>query len=293
MSTRNPTYPTERAVSPDGLKSILNAHGLNVSTLTPISEGWDFAIYKLNATHILRVPKRRQVAARARREVAFLDALRPLISITVPHYDIVLETEETNGLLLGYPFLEGVPLAVPVTKEDLSQLAEPLTTLLSVVHRLADTTNVAIDNHTDLLELRNKASEAFIMLSPRMDACQRETILSRLQASMPLVGARGPIHNDLRPDHILRGVTGIMVIDWTDISWGYPWEDLLHLWICCGDMVIRAIAARYQGWHSSWDDNIRTAGTWKALLEWQYSIETEDKLKAALVDQFLRRIALR
>lgn len=291
MTLGNQVYPTERTVSPNELSSILYAHGLNVNELTPLAEGWDFFVYKLNCTHILRVPKRRQGAVLARREIAFLNALRPLITVTIPHYDIVIEAEETNGLLLGYPFLEGDPLQVPVLIKDFRPLAMPLAELLSAVHSLPETTPVQIDSYTNLMSLRDKAYEASTFLSTRMDAQQRREIISKLDTHITLNGARVPIHNDLRPDHILRSSNEIAVIDWTDIAWGYPWEDLLYLWVCYGDGVVRAIAEHYPEWDPSWENNIKNVGTWKALLELQYAIETSDMIKAAFVEQFISRIA--
>ena len=287
-------YPTERRVAPAALKLILEDNGLKVSSLVLLSEGWDFLVYRMNATHILRVPKRRQVARRACNEIDFLETLRLGSSpVSVPKYDIIIESEETNGLLLGYPFIEGVPMDMPLNEKLLGKLVEPLAQLLSEVHRIDGSgTSVNVENGTNILNVQKEAAEAFVRLSPYLEIRQREIISLELEASIALDGTRALIHNDLRPDHILVGVSGIGVIDWTDIAWGYPWEDFLHLWICYGDSIIRAVAKHYNGWHPSWYKYIRTAGTWKAVLEWQYAIDTEDRQKAAMVDQFLLRISL-
>lgn len=276
-------------MSTDALRSILESHGLAISSLERLSEGWDFTVYRMNHTHILRVPKRRHVVLRARDEIAFLNDLRPHTSVGIPNYDIVFETDETNGLLIGYPILTGSPLEAFLGKDELEMVIRPLAMLLFEVHRLGKTNDITIGSHSDVCGMRERASAVFSKLSPHLNPHQHETISFELANHVTLQGSRVPIHNDLRPDHILVGTGRIAVIDWTDIAWGFPWEDFLYLWICYGDWILRSVEKHYCGWERDWDRNIRTAGTWKAILEWDYATQSGDEAKAAFVEQFLRR----
>ena len=290
MKKGNPLFTTERSVSQSRLVELLTENGLKVSRLQLISEGWDFFVYLLNLSHILRVPKRSYVAARARQEIAVLDSLRFLVSVSLPCYDIVIETDETNGLLFGYPRLEGKPFDLEAPATQVQRLAEPVGNLLSTLHGLARKSNVRIDSVTKVLELQGQASEAVAMLSPLLTKRQQDKIAKRLKAKITLGDHRVPIHNDLRPDHLLLSDNGLAVIDWTDIAWGYPWEDLLHLWVSCGDHIVEEVSQYYKDWDPLWNEFIRIAGTWKGIVEWRYAIETEDETKSAQVEKFLQRL---
>ena len=92
-----------------------------------VEDGWDSLVLELDATWMLRFPRRSEVAQWLEQEIALLPELAPSLPVEIPRFDLIAR----NGVLcVGYRKLIGEPA------HDLSAPAgADLARFLSALHR--------------------------------------------------------------------------------------------------------------------------------------------------------------
>src|SRR5689334_4628815 len=82
---------------------------LALASVVPIAEGGDFQTVRVGEALIFRFPRDERTAARLRREIAVLPALRPALTLAIPAYShIGVPSPCYPYPFAGYPLLPGV-----------------------------------------------------------------------------------------------------------------------------------------------------------------------------------------
>ncbi len=207
-----------------------------------LAEGWDSAVWEVNGTLVFRFPKRADVAARLRVEIALLPALAFTLPAPVPQFTYIADQPDAFPYpFVGYRKLPGVPLsALPVIHCASAQLAVGLGRFLTALHRFPTDEALACGvsgvtpeawraQHADMhAELR--------ALVPRMALSERARMEALFSAYLddPAHFQFTPVllHRDLGGEHLLLDPqTGNLtaVIDWGDVSIGDPAQDFCGL----------------------------------------------------------------
>ena len=277
----------ECRLSLSALTDVLTTAHIEVASLSRFAKGWDYNVYLLNESEILRVPRRKGVADRLREEIRLLKLIRDNPWVCVPNYQIIFEPDVGVELIAGYPVIKGKALC---TQADAAKYFPAIVKFLSWLHGIHEEHNIELGNATNLPRYRETAKRAFLTIQPRLKSHECSLFERALSRDLPNLQPAVVIHNDLRPDHILTMPDKVAIIDWTDIAWACPWEEFFWLWICWGDDIFRGLRKYYEGWQDEWIDYIRTVGTWKIALEYYYGLNTSDDAKLRVAELALKRI---
>jgi aminoglycoside 2''-phosphotransferase len=229
---------------------------LTVNTFRFLAEGWDSTVWEVNGALVFRFPKRAEVAAWLRTEIALLPALAPVLPVPIPRFDYIGEPSASYPYpFVGYPKLSGVPLSSAhpgLVRAD--RLAGQIGALLTALHRfpVARARACGVEEHS--ARAWRDQYPAFLReirtLYPRMTAAERERTERLFGAYLnDAAHARFTpvlLHQDLGGDHLLLDArTGDLagVIDWGDVTMGDPAQDFCGLppdWL-------RALLTNYGG----------------------------------------------
>jgi aminoglycoside phosphotransferase (APT) family kinase protein len=226
--------------------------GVSVETVTEIEGGWDYAVFEVNGTWIVRVPRRPEVRAWLRKEARLLPELAPTLPLPVPEFEVTHHDPDLR--FVAYRRIEGDPidqfLQQPV---DARALGEHLGRFLASVHafplpRAGELTRT--DGTTWMRELHLLRDECEGTVFPRLSPEERDRATrmfdeffegaTSVQATL--------VHADLGPDHILcshDSVTG--VIDWSDACIGDAAIDFGWLLHSTPSVFVEGIRAGYAG----------------------------------------------
>ncbi|MFY9913045.1 MAG: phosphotransferase [Nocardioidaceae bacterium] len=203
--------------------------------------GWDVEAVLVDGRWVDRTPRRPEVDAPLRREVALLPWLAPQLPLPVPKPDIVCE----EPLTLRHALLVGEPC--PGTSASHGAAVGEFLRALHAVDPLEAVRHGALD-----------AQSAFLSARAIRDRMQRE-VLPRVAgelhaAAASLLGRMGQsvheprlVHGDLGPAHIrVDGDHVGGIIDWGDCCLGDPALDLA--WVLHGSAppFARAVRAAYR-----------------------------------------------
>ncbi|HET9016939.1 MAG TPA: phosphotransferase [Thermomicrobiaceae bacterium] len=111
--------------------------GIDVGRVAPLGAGWDGTAFTVGDRLVFRFPRRAEVAARLRVEVALLAELGPALPLPVPRPDHVAPGAlDFPWTFAGYPLLRGVPLdAVALDDPAIGRVADDLGRFLAALHR--------------------------------------------------------------------------------------------------------------------------------------------------------------
>ena len=209
-----------------------------------VEDGWDSLVLELDATWMLRFPRRSEVAQWLEQEIALLPELAPSLPVEIPRFDLIAR----NGVLcVGYRKLIGEPA------HDLSAPAgADLARFLSALHRFpaARARDLGIPYFGPAAwreEIGRVCSDFRQRVFPLLRSGERqraELVFARVSEIEfdPVL-----VHGDLGPAHVLyerQRVTA--VIDWSDARVGDPALDLA--WCLNGTAPNAAdVAARTYG----------------------------------------------
>lgn len=272
-------------MTPSKLAGMLANAGIDVYSLKHFNQGWDFDIYFLNDSKILRVPRRIAVEARLRDEISILELIRTNPWVCVPDYQIIIGGNENSPAVAGYPMLEGQPFDILTDSKSAISDVIKFTTWL---HRIQNQYKITLGNKTNLSKYREDAKNAYLSIQSELDPHTCSIVDRYFSWTIPCCGTKVIIHNDLRTDHILVNSGQVSIIDWTDTAWAYPWEEFLWWWLYWGDRIFHILKNHYDGWQTEWTDCIRSVGTWKAILEYYYGMKTHDEHKLLVAKKALR-----
>ncbi len=212
---------------------------LAIRTFRFLAEGWDSAVWEVNGELVFRFPKRAEVAAWLRTEVALLPELAPALPVLIPQFDYIAEASADFPYpFVGYRKLPGVPLAdAPPGLVDAKRLAAQIGAFLTALHRFPVARAIACGVEVQTPQTWRYRYADFLAemraLYPRLTPAERERTESLFVAYLDNPAHRGftPVllHQDLGGEHVLLDPeTGDLsgIIDWGDVTIGDPAQDL-------------------------------------------------------------------
>lgn len=109
---------------------------LVIEHLRPLGSGWDSAVFLVNDTLVIRVPKRLEVAKQMEMEIRLLASIQHQLNVQIPNASHVGLAKEGFIHAMGYPQITGVPfnqLSNPTERERFyPRIAEFLTQLHTI-----------------------------------------------------------------------------------------------------------------------------------------------------------------
>jgi len=211
---------------------------LSVESVVPISEGWDYAVFRVAGEWAFRFPRREVVVAGTERELAALPLLAPLLPVAVPAPVYVGEpTAEFPWAFYGARFLPGAEPEPSVSDGARMRLARPLARFLRTLHG-REAYVAAADLLPDDLMGRGdphlrvpKTRAAFVAITDLWEVPpEAEELFERalrVPPPEPVVVSHGDLHfrQLLVDDGELSGV-----VDWVDVCRADPGLDLSIAW---------------------------------------------------------------
>ena len=211
---------------------------LSVESVVPLSEGWDYAVFRVGGEWAFRFPRREVVVAGTERELAALPLLAPLLPVAVPAPVYVGEpTAEFPWPFYGARFLRSAEPEPSVSDEARTRLARPLARFLRILHgreayvAAADLLPVDLMGRGDPQLRVPKTRAAFGAIADLWEVpLEAEELFERalrLPPPEPVVVSHGDLHfRQLLVDHgELSGV-----VDWVDVCRADPGLDLSIAW---------------------------------------------------------------
>lgn len=231
---------------------------LEISRLRFLDEGWSSWAYLATDGDgndwIFRFPKRRDVALRLQRELAILPLLHHRLPLPIPRFEVVGRPgDRYPHPFTGYRMLAGTPA--------LERLEEPLD--LAEAGRVAGTFLAALhdsptewERHAPAIEDDpgdESPEEAVASALAKLEAFGaglprrvRSAAAAALARPAPPTPARVLLHADFFPEHVLVNEGRLVgVIDWGDMDFGDPAEDLAGLYYWHGEALLSAGIAAY------------------------------------------------
>jgi aminoglycoside phosphotransferase (APT) family kinase protein len=211
---------------------------LSADSLEPVSEGWDYAVFRVDGEWAFRFPRREVVVAGTERELVALPLLAPLLPIAVPAP--VFVGQPAPGFpwpFYGARFLPGSEPEPSLSDDARTRLARPLARFLRILHGREAFAAAAEVLPVDLMERGNpqvrvpKTRDALQaigdlwMAPPGADELFERALA--LPPAEPVAVSHGDLHfRQLLVDHgELSGV-----VDWVDVCRADPGLDLSIAW---------------------------------------------------------------
>ena len=215
---------------------------LRLSSVEPLSEGWDRSVWLVDRTWVFGFPRRRVAVPGIEREIAVLPALAPLLPLPIPVPELVGEPSD------GFPWpfwgsrhLPGIELcdAEPAGRARL-EIAVALARFLRRLHAPHVETALAPyglpsdgNRRADMADRVPKTRAALAevaqagLWSPPAGVGELLDEAERLPPSTRL----SVVHGDLHVRHLLvDGGRAAAVIDWVDVCRTDPAVDLQLYW---------------------------------------------------------------
>jgi aminoglycoside phosphotransferase (APT) family kinase protein len=195
---------------------------LEVESVRPFAEGWDYTIWLVNEHWTFRFPRREIVVPGMRREIAVLPELAPLLPIQVPAPVFVGRPDE------GFPWPFFGSELLPGRELGEAELDNPTRmeigrSLGRFLRRLHDA-----EINYELPADGNRRAD----MSVRVPKTRKQ--LEELEAAegLPPSDVVAVVHGDLHFRQVLVGDDGSPtgVIDWVDVCRSDPAIDLSMLW---------------------------------------------------------------
>jgi aminoglycoside phosphotransferase (APT) family kinase protein len=219
--------------------------GLVGEHVVGISDGWDSEVHVVDGTWVVRLPRRPQVAAAARAEIALLRELGPTLPLAVPHVEAVGPPEEG---WFAYRLIEGTPIGPGAPAGEVAGF-------LSALHRFPVDRAVELGlPHPDWEQSLASRLDGFSSrVAPLLEPDERSLAARRFaefredRANFSFQPA--VIHADLGREHMLCDPEGrlVGVIDWTDAHVGDPALDFAWLLTGLGARFASELLDAYEG----------------------------------------------
>ncbi len=216
--------------------------------------GWDVRVRLVDGDWVERTPRRREVAARLRREVDVMTWLAPQLPLPVPQPQVVSD----DPLRVRHRLITGDPCPGRSGRQG-EQLGSLLAALHAVPVRPALEHGVPPADETAKARQQDRSDFAG-MVVPRLPVDLRAAALRLLVRLTQADYAVALVHGDIGRDHVRVAAGDVAgVIDWTDACLSDPALDLA--WALHGTSSefaagVRAtypmsdqLAARARDWH--------------------------------------------
>jgi aminoglycoside phosphotransferase (APT) family kinase protein len=211
---------------------------LEVESVRPFAEGWDYTILLVNERWTFRFPRREIAVPGVRREIAVLPELAPLLPIPVPVPVFVGEpSEDFPWPFFGSELLPGRELGeVELADRDRVEIGRSLASFLrrlhdaEVAYELPRDANKRADMSARVPKTREQLDElAATGLWRRPASVER---LLEAAEELPPSDVLVVVHGDLHFRQVLVGedASATGVIDWVDVCRSDPSIDLSMFW---------------------------------------------------------------
>ena len=211
---------------------------LEVESVRPFAEGWDYTIWLVNELWTFRFPRREIAVPGVRREIAVLPELAPLLPIPVPAP--VFVGRPAGGFpwpFFGSELLPGRELG-EATLDDPTrvEIGRSLARFLRRLHDAEVTHELPADgNRRADMSVRVPKTREQLQELEAAGLWQRAAPVDRLLEAaegLPPSDAVAVVHGDLHFRQVLVGDDGSPtgVIDWVDVCQSDPATDLSMLW---------------------------------------------------------------
>ena len=211
---------------------------LEIESLRPFAEGWDYAIWLVNERWTFRFPRREIAVPGVRREIAVLPELAPLLPIPVP--EPVFVGEPSEGFpwpFFGSELLPGRELGEAVLDDSARvEIGRSLARFLRRLHNAEVAYELPADaNRRADMSVRVPRTREQLGELEATGLWQPPASVDRLLEAaegLPPSDASAVVHGDLHFRQVLVGddASPTGVIDWVDVCHGDPAIDLSMLW---------------------------------------------------------------
>lgn len=224
--------------------------------LRHLGSGWEFDAYQTSDGWVFRFPRRTEAPSQLRRELLFLDLVRPALApeVAVPRVELIgAPGPHFPFVFAGHRVVEGIPAddpGAPPHPDLPRQLGRALSRVHSIPPEAARAAGARIDEAPGLawLEEARQVAPTLGDDSPEVHAAV-EWLLREARAPMRYSGPLRFVHNDLCPDHVLvsrrtGALTGLL--DWTDAALGDPVVDFVFLATWGGWPLVESVLGFYE-----------------------------------------------
>ena len=211
---------------------------LEVESVRPFAEGWDYTIWLVNELWTFRFPRREIAVPGVRREIAVLPELAPLLPIPVPAP--VFVGRPAGGFpwpFFGSELLPGRELGEAALDDPTRvEIGRSLARFLRRLHDAEVTYELPTDgNRRADMSMRVPKTREQLEELEAAGLWQRPASVDRLLEAaegLPPSEAFAVVHGDLHFRQVLVGDDGSPtgVIDWVDVCQSDPATDLSMLW---------------------------------------------------------------
>lgn len=234
-----PTWSAERTVDEPLVRRLLGQFPeLELRSLRPLSQGWDYAIWAVDDEWAFRFPRREIVLPGMELEIAVIPRLAPFLPIAVPAAVFIGEPEEGfPWRFFGSPLLPGRELGelAPDDGQRL-ELGLQLAAFLRALHSVELDAELPPDpNHRADMTTRVPKTREQLAEVERIGVWQAlpevDELLTAAEALPPPQHA-AIVHGDLHFRQLLADDRGQLtgVLDWVDLGRTDPAVDLCMLW---------------------------------------------------------------
>jgi len=225
--------------------------------ITPIAEGGDFQTLRVDDALIFRFSRDEHTAARLRREIAALPALRPALPIAIPAYThIGAPSPRSPYPCGGYPLLPGVSgERVRPGPRALGTVARQMGAFLSSLHTYPTEqigAPLPVRPMPDAAALLGRITAHASLLRSAVPGALTPAMQPYLRGAVevPTPWPFPPVlcHTDLKGEHVLVSEDGgrvLGILDWSDLARCDPATDVRGVWIWLGEAFVADVLRHY------------------------------------------------
>lgn len=243
MPEGNPEIAVDEAL----VRRLIGAQfpSVSIDSIEPFAEGWDNALWLVNASMLFRFPRRAVAVDGVSREIAVLPVLAPLLPAPITRPELIGAASPDDGYpwpFYATPLISGQePSTVGPDEAGRAALARPLAEFLRTLHSepvraaVAGAAPIPVDpfGRADM-QSRSRKTRAALGDVQRLHLWSPSSkVLDLLAMARGISSFEDPVvvHGDLHFRHLLiEGGALSGVIDWGDLCLGPPGMDLQLLW---------------------------------------------------------------
>jgi aminoglycoside phosphotransferase (APT) family kinase protein len=234
-----PTWTAELVVDEQRVRRLLGQFPeLDVETVQPFAEGWDYAIWLVDERWAFRFPRREMAVPGVRREIAVLPELAPLLPIPVP--EPVFVGEPAHGFpwpFFGSTLLPGRELGDAALGDAARiEVGRALARFLRRLHDSEISYELPADGNrrADMKDRVPKTRDQLAALEAEGIWRRPHSVDQLLEEAerLPPPTHSAVVHGDLHFRQVLVDAEAVPtgVIDWVDVCRSDPAIDLSMVW---------------------------------------------------------------